>query len=300
MTWWADYNLVFAEGADANSGLLDVSAWVSIINQSGATYPDARLKLIAGDVHRAPEPMAKPARFARMEVSASAPDSQGFEEKAFFEYHMYTLGRTTTLPDNSTKQLELFPPAREVPCEKVMVYYGLPEASRWGFFPQPRTDRNFGTRSNKKVDIYLRFKNEKKAGMGIPLPSGRIRVSKLDPADGSLEFIGEDVIDHTPKDEEVLIKLGSAFDVVGERKQTDFQVDTRARRMEESFEIRLRNHKEEPVKVIVKENLYRWLNWQIIESSHKYDKVDARTVHFPVTVEPDDEERISYTVRYRW
>jgi hypothetical protein len=147
----------------------------------------------------------------------------GFEEKSFFEYHLYTLGRRTTLPNNSTKQIELFPTAREVPCEKVMLYYGL--AGRYPYYGSPMTDRNFGVQSNKKVDIYLRFKNEEEIGMGMPLPSGRIRVSKLDPADASLEFIGEDTIDHTPKDEEVLIKLGSAFDVVGERKQIDFRVE---------------------------------------------------------------------------
>ena len=157
-------------------------------------------------------------------MAGTASVDQGFKEKAFFEYHMYTLGRPTTLPDNSTKQIELFPTARNVPCEKVMVYYGL--TSRYGVYGRPMTDRNFGVTSNKKVDIYLRFKNEKEIGMGMPLPSGRIRVSQRDPADETLEFIGEDKIDHTPKDEEVLIKLGSAFDVVGERRQVDFKVDS--------------------------------------------------------------------------
>jgi hypothetical protein len=226
-------------------------------------------------------------------------EKSGFEEKAFFEYHLYTLGRPTTLPDNSTKQIELFPTARGVPCEKVLVYYGLSAGYR-GFFSSPRMDRNFGTQSNKKVDIYLRFKNEKKAGMGMALPSGRIRVSKLDPADDTLEFIGEDVIDHTPKDEEVLIKMGSAFDVVGERKQINFKVDTTRKWIEEEIEIKVRNHKEEAVTVIVKENLYRWMNWRISEETHEYEKIDARTVHFPIEVEPDGEQVIRYTVRYTW
>jgi len=301
VTWWADYNLTFAEGKSANSGLLDVGAWVSIVNQSGASYADAGLKLIAGDVHRAPVPQPSP-RDARMRESFALEESgvAGFEEKAFFEYHMYTLGRRTTLPDNSTKQLELFPPALGVPCEKVLVYYGLPEAARWSYFGEPRLDRDLGTQTNKKVDVYLRFKNDKQAGLGVPLPSGRVRVSKLDVADGSLEFIGEDVIDHTPKDEKVLIKLGSAFDVVGERKQTDFQRERWQRQLEESFEIRIRNHKDEAVKVIVKENLYRWLNWQIVKSSHEYEKADARTVHWLVTVEADGEAVVTYTVRYTW
>lgn len=300
ITWWADYNLVFTPGKDANSGLLDVGAWVSIINQSGATYGDARLKLIAGDVHRAqPQgtayPMAaKMRRMAAMDMEEAA----GFEEKSFFEYHLYTLGRPATLPDSSTKQIELFPTARNVPAEKVLVYYGL-----GGFYPyygSPMTDRNFGVESNKKVDIYLRFKNEEKAGMGMPLPSGRIRVSQRDPADDSLEFIGEDTIDHTPKDEPVLIKLGSAFDVVGERRQTNFELDTRRNTMTESIEIKIRNHKDTPVKVIVKENLYRWMTWQITEKSHDYEKIDSRTIHFPVTVEKDGEAVITYTVKYTW
>ena len=300
MTWWADYNVVFAEGDDANSGVLDIGAWVSIINQSGASYTDAKLKLIAGDVHRAPQPQpgyrmsgAKPRRMALAE------QNYGFEEKAFFEYHLYTLGRPTTLPDNSTKQLELFPTARGVPCEKVLVYYGLAQGYR-GFFSSLMTDRNFGTQSNKKIDIYLRFENRKEDGMGMPLPAGRIRVSKLDPADNTLEFIGEDKIDHTPKDETVLIKLGSAFDVVGERKQIDFKIDNKRDWMEETIEIKIRNHKDEPVDVIVKETLYRWTNWRITDETHEYEKQDSRTIHFPVTVKKDGEVTIGYTVKYSW
>ena len=298
VTWWADYNIVFTEGKDANSGLLDFGAWVSIVNQSGATYRDAKLKLIAGDVNRAPQPSRRhPAGKARFAMAEADMDG-GFEEKSFFEYHMYTLGRPTSLPDNSTKQLELFPTAREVPCEKVLVYYGL--ESRYGYYGQPMTDRNFGVQCNKKVDVYLRLKNEKKIGMGMPLPSGRIRVSKLDPADETLEFIGEDTIDHTPKDEEVLIKLGSAFDVVGERQQVDFSVDNQRDWMEETIRIKVRNHKEEAVKVIVKENLYRWTNWKITRNTQDFEKIDSRTIHFPITVKADGEVVINYTVHYSW
>jgi hypothetical protein len=298
MTWWADYNLVFAEGKDANSGVLDVGAWVSIINQSGASYGDAKLKLIAGDVHRAPVRAAAGGR-ADMMVAKQMRAEAGFEEKAFFEYHLYTLGRSTTLPDNSTKQLELFPSARGVPCDKVLVYYGLSEGYR-GVFGSPVTDRSLGAESNKKVDIYLRFKNAKDHGMGMPLPSGRVRVSKLDPADQTLEFIGEDTIDHTPKDEPVLIKLGSAFDVVGERKQTDFKIDTARNTMEETIEITLRNHKDEPVTVLVKENLYRWTNWTIAQKSQDFEKVDARTIQFPVQLKKDGAATVRYSVHYTW
>jgi len=297
MTWWADYNLVFAPGEDANHGILDVGAWVSIINQSGASYPDAKLKLIAGDVHQAPQAATQYGRRMdkMMVAEAMAP---GFEEKAFFEYHLYTLGRPTTLPDSSTKQIELFDAARGVPAEKVLVYYGL--GGNYGFFASPVTDRGFGVQSNAKVDVYLRFENVKKHGLGVPLPSGRIRVNQLDPADGSLEFIGEDVIDHTPRDEKVLIKLGSAFDVVGERTQVDFRVDTSRNWMEETIEVELRNRKDDPVEVLVKENLYRWTNWEILEASHEWEKLDARTIHFPVRVEAGKEVKVQYRVRYTW
>jgi hypothetical protein len=298
VTWWADYNIIFAEGENANAGLLDVGAWVSIINQSGATYNDAKLKLIAGDVQRAAPPQKVYPAMARREMAMAAVDEAGFEEKAFFEYHLYTLGRPTTLPDNSTKQIELFPAARGVPCEKVLLYYGL--GTSWGYYGQPMTDRNFGVQSNKKVDVYLRFKNEEAIGMGMPLPSGRIRVFQRDKADDSLEFIGEDKIDHTPKNEQVLIKLGSAFDVVGERIQSDFKVDTSRKWMEEVIQIKVRNHKEEPVKVIVKENLYRWVNWEITESTHPHEKIDARTIHFPINMAKDGEVTVRYKVRYSW
>ncbi|MBI3786473.1 MAG: DUF4139 domain-containing protein [Deltaproteobacteria bacterium] len=299
MTWWADYNLVFAEGKNANSGTLDVGAWVSLLNQSGAGYADAKLKLVAGNVHRAPraEPMVDRRAVSRLAMMGK--ESSGFEEKSFFEYHLYTLGRSTTLPDNSTKQIELFPAVRGVPCEKVLVYYGLLQGFR-GFFGDPVTDRDFGTQSNKQVDIYLRFKNSKDRGMGMPLPAGRIRVSKLDPTDGTLEFIGEDKLDHTPKDEPVLIKMGTAFDVVGERRQTDFKVDTAHKQLEEEFEIKVRNHKDEPVTVLVKENLFRWSTWEIVQKSQDFEKVDARTVQFPVEIKKDGEATVTYRARYTW
>ena len=298
ITWWADYNLIFNEGADANSGLLDLSAWVSIINQSGATYADAKLKLIAGEVNRVQPEMDQRVRREVMMKAAEAPaDVAGFAQKDFFEFHLYTLGRTTTLPNNSTKQIELFDQAKQIPAKKVLVYYGAVQPY---FYPSPYTDRNMGVEMNKKVDVYLEFKNDKQYGLGVPLPAGRLRVSQLDKADGSLEFIGEDTIDHTPKDEQVRVKLGSAFDVVGERRQVSFSVDTTAKWMEEEIEVKLRNHKPQPVDVIVKENLYRWNSWKILTQTHKYDKEDARTISFPVKVAKDGEAVVRYRVRYTW
>jgi len=298
ITWWADYNLTYAEGSDANTCKLDVGAWVSILNQSGASYPDARIKLIAGDVHRAPkQDLVGRAMAAR--VAEAADEAAGFEEKQFFEYHLYTLGRPSSLPDNSTKQIELFPSVTGVPCEKTLVYYG--QAGMYaGYGGSPYTDRNFGLAVNKKVDTYLSFKNGQDHGLGIPMPSGRVRVSKLDPADGSLEFIGEDRIDHTPRNETILLKLGSAFDVVGERRQVDYNIDTSRKVITEQIEVKIRNRKDEPVRVIVKENLYRWVNWKIVASTHPFEKQDARTIHIPITVGADEEAVIRYTVRYTW
>ncbi|MGH8736775.1 MAG: DUF4139 domain-containing protein [Burkholderiales bacterium] len=298
ITWWADYNLAYSEGANANACKLDVGAWVSILNRSGAGYDDAKLKLVAGDVHRAAPP-GYAAGALGVPMMARQDMVRGFEEKAFFEYHLYTLGRPTTLPDRSTKQIELFPVARGVPCEKKLVYYGLAPGWR-GFGPNPITDRNVGVPSTRKIDVYLAFQNSKRNNMGMPLPAGRVRVSKLDDADGTLEFIGEDTIDHTPRDERVLIKLGSAFDVVGERRQLAFTVDSSRRTMSEQIEVRLRNHKDQPVTVDVKENLYRWVNWKISRTTDAYRKEDARTVVFPLRVAAGGEQVLRYTVEYSW
>ena len=299
ITWWADYNFTYSEGKDANACKLDASAWVSILNQSGGSYQDAKLKLIAGDVQRA-QPAHSPRTLMKGRVAemAMADATPAFEEKSFFEYHLYTLGFPTTLPDNSTKQIELFPAARGVPCEKTLLYVG--QSAPYYNYGSPMSDRNFGVESNKKVDVFIAFKNTKENKMGMPLPAGRIRVSKLDTADNSLEFIGEDRIDHTPKNEKVLLKLGSAFDVVGERRQVDFRFDNNAKWMEEDIEIKIRNQKDEPVTVIAKESLYRWSNWKVSKNSMAFEKQDAHTVHFSVKLAKGAEGVIRYTVRYTW
>lgn len=297
ITWWADYNLVYGEGQGADTCKLDVGAWVSIINQSGADYEDARLKLVAGDVQRAPT------QILRGDIMAYAAESRvpepGFSEKSFFEYHLYTLGHNTSLPDNATKQLELFPAVHGVGCSKVLVYAPLARS-----LPRqaanPVTDRNYGSQAGNKVDVYLEFDNSEQHGLGIPLPGGRMRVSKLDTEDGHLEFIGEDVLVHTPRDERVRVRMGSAFDVVGERRQLGFQLDSRERWMTEQIEVILRNHKEQDVTVQIQEELYRWVNWEITDSSQPFVKQGARSINYPVTVPKHGQQTIKYTVRYSW
>lgn len=301
ITWWADYNAIYSDGKTANTGWLDLGAWVSILNQSGGAYEDAKLKLVAGDVHRAP---AARGHHLRKEVAmlassdAFAPNKAGFGEKSFFEFHLYTLGRPTDIPNNSTKQIELFPKVSRVPVQKKMVYYGADKNLR--YHGGVNQSRHYGNSGNKKIDVYIEFENDKEHGLGIPLPAGRLRVSKQDDADGSLEFIGEDVIDHTPKNEIVTLKLGSAFDVIGERKQVNFTVDSRQKYITETYEITLRNHKNEPVDIEVREPLYRAANWRISGQTAPYEKIDARSIMFPVRVEKEGEHTLRYTVRYSW
>ena len=292
MTWWADYNITYDE---SKSCAMDLSAWVSIVNQSGAGYRNARLKLIAGDVHRAEAP--QPQRDVVYQMAMAKEADAGFVEKAFFEYHMYTLGRRTDLQDNSTKQLQLVPTARGIECRKELVFAPTLDMPYWGY---EQLDQEYGRQGNGDVNVFLRFRNEEAQQLGIPLPAGRIRVSQVDPDDDSLEFIGEDVIDHTPRNEDVLIEMGNAFDVVGERKQTDFRVDLRTRNLWESFELRLRNHKDAAVDVAVLENLYRAANWEIQNASLEHRKESSNRIRFDVRVPSEGEVVLTYTVHYSW
>ncbi|HEX4332171.1 MAG TPA: hypothetical protein VH040_08530 [Usitatibacter sp.] len=296
MTWWTDYNLTYSEPAPGACSV-DVAAWVTLVNQSGASFEDVKLKLVAGDVQRVQRAQHAPQEEAYA-ASAAPLRAKGFEEKSFFEYHMYTLGHATSLAQNSTKQIELFPAATHVGCEKVLVYYGQGSRPYYGGLV---TDRDPGMQANRKVDVYLRVKNSAANHLGIALPAGRIRVAQLDPADKSLEFVGEDAIGHTAREETVQVKLGSAFDVVGERRQTDFHVDTSAKWMEEEIEVKVRNRKVgQPVAVDVRESLYRGSNWTITRKSQEYAREDSRTIRFPVRIAPNGEAVVRYTVRYTW
>jgi len=297
MTWWTDYNLTYSEPSPGACSV-DVAAWVTLVNQSGASFDDAKLKLVAGDVQRVQRAAYAEDKIYPQALAAAPAKARGFEEKSFFEYHMYTLGRPTSLAQNSTKQIELFPAASHVGCEKALVYYGQGPRPGYGGLV---TERDPGMQANRKVDVYLRLKNSKENHLGIPLPAGRIRVAQLDPADKSLEFVGEDAIGHTAREETVQVKLGSAFDVVGERRQVDFHLDTTGKWMEEEFEVKVRNRKvDQAVSVDVRESLYRWSNWTLTRKSQDYVKEDARTIRCPVRIAPNGEAVVRYTVRYTW
>jgi hypothetical protein len=294
MTWWADYNLTLA---DAGACRMDLAAWVTLVNQSGASYPGAQLKLVAGEVNRAPA--AAPAG-AMMDLAMKSArlEADGFRESQLFEYHLYTLGRRTDLPDNSVKQLELFPAVSASACKRELVFTASPQA--WPFYSAPILDQGYGATQEGTVGAYLEFENRETNGLGMPLPAGRVRVNQANRTDGSLEFIGEDLIKHTPRNETLRLKLGNAFDVVGERKQLSFAYDDAADTITEQFEITVRNRKRESTRVVVREYLYRWSNWSISANDRDYVKRDAQTIDFVLELAPDAEAKVNYTVTYRW
>ncbi len=292
MVWHAEYVMVL----NPDDTAADLAGWVSVENNSGKTYRDAHLKFIAGDVRKIVELRMEELARGRVALAAEAPAPMA--EKAFFEYHMYTLPRPSTVADNEVKQLEMFPPASGVKVEKRFLYNPLGNF-RW--YPGRRyTDRSYGVTSFKKVHVFVEFLNSEDNALGMPLPAGKVRLYKQDPDDKALEFIGEEQIDHTPKDEQLSLQIGNAFDIVGERKQTDFQIETSRHWMRESIEIVVRNHKTEAVTVRIKEPLYRWNTWKITSSSQEYTKLDAFNVAWDVQIPPDGEVKVSYTVEYTW
>jgi hypothetical protein len=293
VSWHAEYVLVLNDKDTAG----DLSGWVSVQNNSGKTYTDAKMKFIAGDVRRIqPAPVAFAAKGERTVGAMALPAPM--EEKPFFEYHMYTLPRPSTVADNEVKQLEMFQPVAGMKVEKRFLYN--PNRG-WRWYGGLSTEKGYGVTSDKKVNVFIEFKNSEQNKLGIPLPAGKIRVYKQDPADKALEFVGEEQIDHTPKDEELSLQIGNAFDIVGERKQTDFKVESGRHWMSESFEIKIRNHKKEDVVVRIKEPLYRWNTGKITETSNKeYQKLDAFNVAWDVPVKADGEYVLTYTVEYTW
>jgi len=294
LSWNADYILV----AGKNDDKADLTAWVTVSNNSGVAYKDAKLKLVAGDVHRAPRSTASVGAMRGMAKMAMSEMNGGMAEKSFFEYHLYSLQRLTTLVDNSSKQVEMAS-AAGIPLKKIYIYDGAQGVQWLNYGDSGYWDPNYGVSSGKKISVYFEIHNRKADGLGIPLPKGRVRVYKKDD-DGSLQLAGEDAIDHTPKDEKVRVKMGESFDLVGERKRVSYASDFNKHRFEETFEIRLRNHKDADVTATVVEHLYRWTNWKIVDASQKWEKKDAQTVEFSTPVKKDGEAVVTYTVKYSW
>jgi len=298
MSWQADYNIVAPEKGD----LVDIVGWVTMDNQTGKTFENARIKLMAGDVNKI-QPGMNGRAITEMVVVNGAAGAVGppVTEKAFDEYHLYTLERTTTLRDRETKQVE-FIRAKGVGTKQIYIYDGLKiDANRyngWGW-ENIRNDRYYGTESNPKIWVMREFVNSQANHLGMPLPKGRVRFYRRND-DGQIEFTGENVIDHTPRDETVRIYTGNAFDLAGERVRTNYNVEDGKSTATESFEIKVRNHKKEPAEIRVVEHLYRGLTWDIASSSSDYKKTDAHTIEFPVTIAPDGEKTINYTAHYTW
>ena len=281
INWRADYVVTLNDKDDR----ADLAGWVTIDNKSGTTYKNAKLKLVAGDVHRVRDEFEYKEKTLRLAQAAAKPAPQ-FKEEEFFEYHIYTLERPSTMKDNQTKQITLIA-AGDIPVKKELLFYG----AKYYYYSQ------YGdAMSNQKVDVFVEIENKKENNLGIPLPKGIVRVYKQD-KEGSLQFVGEDQIDHTPKDEKVRAKLGEAFDVVGSRKQTDWKkiaYDT----YEAAFEISLRNHKKEDVIVKVIEPVPG--DWEMLSSSHNYIKTAAFSAEFNIPVAKDKEVKLTYRVRMRY
>jgi hypothetical protein len=257
---------------------------------------------MAGDVSKIQpgESRDRMQNFAGMATSAMESPA-GVTEKAFEDYHLYSLGLSTTLHDRETKQVE-FIHAKGVKSEKVYVYDGMKvNWQRYGGYSMEnvRNNQEIGSESDPKVAVMREFKNSEANHLGLPLPKGRVRFYKQD-TDRQLEFTGENVIDHTPKDETIRIYTGNAFDMVGERRRTNYKVDTSKRWIDESFEITLRNHKKEGAEIRVVEHLFRWFNWEITEKSDEFAKMNAQRAEFRVQLKPDEEKTIKYTVHYSW
>lgn len=280
VSWSADYVITLAKEETS----LGVAGWVTMNNQSGATFTNAQLKLVAGEVNIAPPDMPRrEMMYAAKAMPAAAPPMP--QEEAFAEYHLYTMPRRTTIKQNQSKQLALLN-GEDVKCGKIYEYRGQEY-----FYSQqvPPT-------GEEHVSVFLQFRNEEKNGLGMPLPAGVMRVYQED-SEGMLQFAGEDRIKHTPKDENVKLRLGEAFDVIGERVQKDYQVIA-SNVHESEFEITLRNHKETDISIDIVEPMPG--DWRILQKSHEFVKKDARTAVFSVPVKKDGEVKVTYRVQVRF
>jgi len=294
LNWKADYNMLAQEKGDT----IQVIGWVTIDNQSGKTFDNARIKLLAGDVSK----IQDIERLVGYGLSAPSRDGPPVSEKAFEDYHIYTLNRPTTIRDQETKQVE-FLRAEGVEAKRIYVYDGAKiDLGRYQRYAMEniRQNKDYGKQYNPKVWVMRELKNSKENHLGIPLPQGRMRFYRLDD-DGQLEFTGENLIDHTPRDETVRVRTGNAFDLIGERKRLNYLIDTERNWLDESFEIKVRNRKEkEAVEVRVVEHLYRWINWEIVETSNDFLKTDSQTMEFRINLPAGQEKVITYKVHYTW
>ena len=282
MNWRADYVLLV--NAEDTKG--DLQGWVTLTNGSGASFEDARLQLVAGDVNRVSDDRTY-ALAGAMARKEAASESQ-FQEQGFFEYHLYTLQRPTTINNNETKQVSLLEAAGfDVKSEFVL------NGQRYYYTGY----NNPGAAIKEKVGVFIQFRNSQLNKLGMPLPAGTIRLYKRDDK-GNQQFIGEDKIDHTPKDEDVRVKVGDAFDIVAERKQTDYKVLSSGHLYEYGYEIKIRNHKEGPVTVVVNEPIGG--DWEMVASTYEAKKTAAFAAQFNVPVAKDGEATLSYRVRIRY
>lgn len=295
MRWEATYNAVAPETGDA----FDLLGWVTLENVSGKDFENASVKLMAGDVARARPDERGDERMLRAKAGYESAPAE-VSERSFEEYHLYTLPRPTTVLDREVKQVE-FVRAANVPAKRIYVYDGFkfdPRYRGWDY-KNIRANAEYGTVSNPKVWTMLEFRNSEASRLGMPLPKGKVKVYRRD-IDGRNEFVGEDDIDHTPRDENVRLYTGNAFDIVGERRQTSFRMDSGNRWADESFEIKVRNHKKTPVEVRIVEHMYRWIEWTVKINSAEFTKTDARTIEFRPRIPAGGEAVITYTVHYSW
>ncbi len=283
LSWSADYVLNVAK--DESSG--DLDGWVTLVNHSGTAFKNASLQLVAGDLHRVFAQNGMDEMKAMNSVARAAAAPAPFQQESFSEYHLYSLNRRTSIFDQESKQISLLN-ASHFPLRKVYVVNG--QAYYYRTSPQP------GAPIKDPVQVFYKFKNEEKFGLGMPLPAGTIRVYQQDSRGGSL-FAGEDHIDHTPKDEEISLHIGNAFDIAAERKQTDYK-KLSDRLYEFEYEITLRNHKDAPISVEVNEPIGG--DWEMVSSSYKFTKTAAFAAQFDVPVDKDGTFVLKYRVRVKY
>jgi hypothetical protein len=283
INWSADYVLTVAR--DEKSA--DLNGWVTLVNNSGVAYENAKLQLVAGKIHQAEDARAMRKVTVSAAMAMEAKPAPQFEQENFNEYHLYTLGRETSVENNESKQISLLS-GTDIPVEK----YLLVESDRYYF----RNPQGIGNAVAQPVKVFYRFKNDKAHSLGMPLPAGTVRVYQAD-SKGGTQFVGEDNIEHTPKDENVRIYTGEAFDVVCERRELDYK-KIASNQYEMQLQISLRNHKDTPVTVEVREPIGG--DWEILDSNFKWTKLDSGTVGFSIPVEKDGSATLTYRVRVKW